>query len=77
MTAPIHHNVKATFLAEYVPGEITIVDLAKKLGVSESTGQRWLREEREGAKVSESSDALTGGQWVMCPRRRIHVWQAA
>lgn len=69
-------EVKAAVMDDCAAG-MTMLAAAAKHGVGESTIQRWHRELRDGPKELTEPDALTGGEWVTCPRRRIQVWQAA
>lgn len=67
-------EVKAAVMDACAAG-MTMVAAAAKYDVGQSTIQRWHRELREGPKELVEPDALTDGEWVICPRRRIQVWQ--
>lgn len=65
----IPDHIRRTAVADYYAGTQTAAQVAARYGIPRSTFAAW---------VGKKDDiALTRGRWVMCPRRRVQVWEAA
>lgn len=71
MSARIYSAEKrAEVIADYQTSGDTVAAVAARHGIARATVGNWTNGTRDGFE-------LTGGQWVIDPRRRIQVWEAS
>lgn len=68
---PISAAIRIAAINDYHQSGDTAAAVAARHGLPRSTFSAWVR----GSNADDL--ALTGGRWVVCPRRRVQVWERA